>query len=171
MTPEEALERGREDAAKGRARTHRRNGLVIWLTLFAGPAAAALVIVNVVMVRLPTAREVVLLAVLVPALVLVWRTRVRVGPAGLRVVNFTGTVEIPWDEVAGVDVQASPQVVMRLQVLTIERMGAPAVPAYGVMRMWSGLLGPGSAQVAVARRVWGRWVAEHERRADPGVGG
>lgn len=171
MTPEEALDRGREDAAKGRSRTHRRNGLVIWLTLFAGPAVAALVIVNVVMMRQPTGRAVVLLAVLVPALVLVWRTRVVVGPAGLRIVNFTDTVEIPWDEVAGVDVQASPQVVMRLQVLTIERVGAAAVPAYGVMRMWSGLLGPGSAQVTVARRVWGRWLAERERRAVSGGDG
>lgn len=163
MTPEEAVQRGREDAAKGRSRTHRRNGLVIWLTLFAGPAAAALVIVNVVMVRLPTSREVVLLAVLVPALVLVWRTRVVAGPAGLRIVNFTRVVEVPWDEVAGVDVQRSSSVVVPLQVLTIERTGAPAVPAYGVMRMWTGRLGPGSAQITVARRVWGRWAAERER--------
>lgn len=163
MTLEEALERGREDAAKGRSRTHRRNGLVIWLTLFAGPAAAALVIVSVVMVRLPTAREVVLLAVLVPALVLVWRTRVVVGPAGLRIVNFTRVVAVPWNEVAGVDVQGSSSVVLPLQVLTVERVDAPAVPAFGVMRVWSGRLGPGSAQVAVARRVWGRWAAERER--------
>lgn len=163
MTVEEALEQGRRDATEGRSRTHRRSGLLIWFTLFAGLVILGLVLGPVITQRMPTARELVLLVVLGSPLALVWRTRVVATPAGLRVVNFTRVIEIGWHEVAHVDVRASSLTTARMRILTIDRVGAPPVQAFGVLRMWTGLLGPGSAQMSVARQVWGRWVAERER--------